>query len=244
MSTTEDISRIGRAFVRGLEQVLGPKLFGVYFYGAAAFPDAGPLGDIDFHVIVVSELSAHECSLLEDLHESLAREYFPLGGEMDGYYLLLADARLTEPPRSQMWQHAIDYSWALHRTHILAGRRIVLFGPDPAALYQPVSWPEIEQALYGELDYVARHLEEIPGYCVLNLCRLIYSFETREVVISKSQAAHWAIDSMPEWREHIELAQKSYAQQLGPAEKQFLLEHVQSFFQFADRRIRIALSKG
>ena len=237
MTSVMDVAGISRAFAEGLLRILGEKLYGVYIYGAAAFPDAVPTGDIDFHVILESELTDEERSNLEKLHQSLAEQFPPLGGEMDGYYLLLADARRATPPRSEMWQRAVDTSWALHRAHIRAGRCIVLYGPDPAEIYLAASWPEIERDLWGELAYVEDHLLDYPDYCILNLCRLIYSFETRDVVVSKAQAAAWAHDALPEWRRHVELAQKSYARQATAEDRQFMLAEVGAFYEFARARI-------
>ncbi len=244
MMISQQVSIIGQAFAEGLKRILGEKLHGAYVYGAAAFPDAFPTGDIDYHVILNSVLTDGERSELEGLHELLAEQYPPLGGEMDGYYILLDDARRESPPRSQMWRRATDDSWALHREHIRAGRRIVLHGPDPTGIYPPASWPEIESALYGEVDYVEKHLHQYPDYCILNLCRLIYSFETKDVVVSKAQASDWACDALPEWRRHIELARKSYARQATPEDRQFMLAEVETFLEFARTRIERACQKG
>jgi len=244
MSIAHDVSTIGRAFVDGLRRILGEKLHGAYIYGAAAFPDAVPTGDIDFHVILKSELTESERSELEGLHKSLAEQFPPLGGEMDGYYILLDDARQETPPRSQMWDRATDDAWALHREHIRAGRHIVLHGPDPKGIYPPASWPELERALHGELEYVGTHLHEYPDYCILNLCRLIYSFETKDVVVSKAQTADWARDALPEWGRHVELAKKSYARQATPEDRQFMLAEVGPFLEYAHERIERARQKG
>lgn len=240
MAISQEVSIISQAFVYGLKRILGEKLHSAYIYGAAAFPDAVPTGDIDYHVILKSELTDSERSELEMFHESLAEQYPPLGGEMDGYYILLADARRESPPRSQMWRRAIDNSWALNREHILAGRHIVLHGPEPAEIYPPASWPEIESALYGELDYVEKHLHEYSDYCILNLCRLIYSFETKDVVVSKAQTSDWACDALPEWKRHIELARKSYARQATEEDRQFMLAEIRAFLEFARTRIEQA----
>lgn len=244
MSVSREIIIIGQAFVDGLEAILGEKLHGAYVFGAAAFTDVLPTSDIDFHVILKDILTDHERAELELLHESLAEKYPPLGGEMDGYYILLNDAVCESLPRSQMWKRATDDSWALHREHIRAGRHIILYGPDPKEIYLPASWSEIENALYGELDYVEKHLQEYPDYCVLNLCRLIYSFETKEVVISKDQASEWARAAFPEWCRHIELARKSYARQATSADRQFLLAEVGRFLDFAHTRIAQACKQS
>jgi hypothetical protein len=244
MSIAQEVSTIGRAFVSGLKRILKEKLYGAYIYGAAAFPDAVPAGDIDFHVILESELTDSERSGLEALHESLSKQYPSLGSDLDGYYLLLADARRERPPRSQMWRRATDDSWALHRQHIRAGRHIVLYGPEPVEIYPPASWPEIEEALCVELDYVERHLHEHPGYCILNLCRLIYSFETKDVVVSKAQASDWACEALPEWKPLVIMARESYPDRATTEEMRFMLAEVDGLLEFARKRIEHARLAG
>ncbi|MCD5417522.1 DUF4111 domain-containing protein [Candidatus Bipolaricaulota bacterium] len=237
MTISQQVSIIGQAFVNGLKDILGKKLYGVYIYGASAFPDTLPIRDIDFHVILNSELTDEERLRLEKLHKSLAQKYPPLGGEFDGYYILLKDALRKTPPKSQMWKRATDNSWALHREHILAGRHIILYGPEPKEIYPPATWPEVETSLYGELDYIEKHLRDYPDYCILNLCRLIYSFETRDVAVSKAQASDWASNALPQWRRHIELARKSYARQATPEGRWFMLAEVGKFLGFVKGRI-------
>lgn len=237
MYISQDVTKINHAFVDGLRRILGEKLHGAYVFGAAAFPDAVPTGDIDFHVILNSPLTDDERSSLEKLHDSLAEQFPPLGGELDGYYILLVDARCESPPKSQMWRRAVDESWALHREHIRAGRHIILHGPEPTEIYPPALWPEIEAALHGELAYVRNHLREHPAYCILNLCRLMYSFETKDVVVSKAQASVWAQGAVPEWSRHIDLARKSYAHQTTEEDEQFMLDAIEKFFEFSQTRI-------
>jgi len=243
VAASKEVRTICAAFAKGLRTILGDKLYGAYVYGAAAFPDAAPTRDIDFHVILSEPLTKAERSALEELHKSLSRRYPPLGGELDGYYILLKDARRGKPPKSQMWQRATDHSWPLHCEHLRAGRCIVLHGPDPKGVYPPATWSEIEKALRGELDYVEKHLHDYPDYCILNLCRLIYSYETGEVVVSKAAASDWACDTLPEWRRHIEAAKRSYAGRSTPQEREFMLAEVRGLFRFARARIEQAMAK-
>jgi hypothetical protein len=238
MDIPNEIEELCRVFLRGLNTALGDKLYGVYLYGALAFPEGGPTGDIDFHVILSEALNAREKSELNDLHATLARDFAPLGADMDGYYILLEEARQTTPPRHQLLAGVVDNSWALHREHIRAGRCIVLQGPDPRQIYPATSWPELASALQGELDYVAKHLTDYPAYCVLNLCRLIYSFETGDVVVSKRASGRWAQDACPEWRPLIEAATRSYDSQATAQDRELLESEVGRFFDFACERIQ------
>jgi len=108
------VRRLSSAFLDGLLEVLGEKLFALYFYGAVAFPETQALGDIDFHAILGARLSDGERRALVELHERLASDFPPLGGELDGYYLLLEEARRSAPPRDELRPDKIDGSFALH----------------------------------------------------------------------------------------------------------------------------------
>ena len=238
MNIPDGIQDLCHAFLYGLDATLGTNLYGVYLYGALAFPEGGATGDIDFHVILKEPLNAGEKSGLHSLHATLAGDYPPLGAELDGYYILLEDARQTSSPRHQLLPDVTDASWALHCAHIRAGRCIVLYGPDPREIYPAASWPELEHALEGELDFVRKHLADYPAYCVLNLCRLMYSFETGDVVVSKQASAKWAYDAFPQWQPHIEAAKRSYEKQATTTDEQLLKSEVRSFFDFACERIR------
>jgi hypothetical protein len=114
----------------------------------------------------------------------------------------------------------------------------VLCGPDPKQIYPAATWPELADALEGELEYVARHLEEYPDYCVLNLCRLMVSYKAQDVVISKWASAEWAAAAFAEWRPLLAAATRSYARQATPEDQELLASQVADFFSFACDRIR------
>lgn len=233
MELPADIQNLCRAFLEGLKEVLGKRLLGVYLYGALAFPDAGPLSDIDFHVILQSPLELQEKAQVQALHTALAHDFPPLGAELDGYYIILEDARRVTPPIDQLRENLHDYSWALHCAHIRRGRCIVLHGLDPLLVYPEVTWPELELALAGELDFVAENLYRYPAFCVLNLCRLMYSFATQDVVISKRFSAQWASGEFPEWAALIESAKNTYDRRAAPADQDLLKAKAVLFFTFA-----------
>jgi methyltransferase (TIGR00027 family) len=232
-----EIQNICQAFLGSLNRVLRDKLFGVYLYGASAFPDAGPINDIDFHVILSAPLDSQEKSHIQALHAILAQDFPPLGAELDGYYILLDDARRTIPPIDQLRDDLVDASWALHCAHIRRGRCIVLQGPDPLQVYPDVSWLELDHALAGELDFVDENLNQYPAYCVLNLCRIMYSYTNRNVVVSKIFSAQWATGEFPEWTTLIEAARKKYAHQATSSDMQILDSRTSRFFDFATKQI-------
>jgi hypothetical protein len=116
-----EIREVCQAFLNGLTGALGEKLFGVYIYGAVAFPDTFAIGDIDFHVILREALTGTEKANIDRLHQDLQRDHPPLGGELDGYYILLEAVQGETPPQSQMWSLATDFACE-QIAHSRAGR--------------------------------------------------------------------------------------------------------------------------
>jgi hypothetical protein len=231
------VQDLTQALQQGLVNILKEKLYGVYLYGAVAFPDTDVVHDIDFHVILTETLSEKEKQEINGLHATLGEEFPQFGRELDGYYILLEDALSTTPPKHQLLPGVMDGSWALHREHIRVGRCIILHGPDPKQIFPPCSWQDLERSLLGELRYIEDHLHEFPDYCILNLCRIMYSVSTRDVVISKLMSAVWAQDIFPEWKPLIQAARNSYNKKATPREEEMLDSKINEFLEFS--RIRI-----
>jgi hypothetical protein len=202
MDAVRSPDALPRHFRDGLIETLGANLIGIYLYGAITFPDSqDQIQDLDFHVIVRNEFSERERREVDSLCHDLARDFTVDRGDLDGYFITLEDTRQTVPPPTQMWplwHTPADASWALHCAHIRAGQCIVLKGPDPLTLYPQPSWPDLRAALLVEIQFVDGHLADAPAYCVLNACRILYSFGSRNVVISKRGAADWAMEALAE----------------------------------------------
>ncbi len=231
-----------KAFIDGLRAVLGDKLHSVYINGAVTFPETKHYGDLDFHVILNDPLTDGEKSDLLDLHKVLARDFPPLGAELDCHYILLEDVRGSSPPEHQLVDGVRDEAWALHREHMRAGRVFILHGPDPVVIFPAPSRPEIDYALQGELNYVRDHLDIHHAYCVMNLCRLMYSYETRDVVTSKAASGVWAREKFPQWVELIDAAVKAYAGEATDQDRELMVSRVHEFYKFACDRINLGLN--
>ncbi len=237
MTQPDEVQPLCHAFLRGLNSLLGGKLHGVYLYGAVVFPEAGPVKDVDLHVIIQESLTSTESQELNRLHADLAQHYPPLGAELDCYYVLLADARQSAPPQHQLNTDIVDNWWALHRAHMLAGKCIVLYGPEPAEIFPDPSWLELTAALNYELGWIENILDSYPAYCVLNLCRVAYSFKTKDVVISKQAAATQLTEMYPEWSPLVAAAKRIYGNRMDESDKLLLRSQMGRFRRFALDRI-------
>ena len=234
---TDTTQRLCQAFSEGLIHCLGSKLVALYVYGAAVFPETQGTGDVDLHAIIKSVLTPTEKDGILALQRTMAKRFPPLGEELDAYVILLADAKQSGFPVHQLDTSIVDNAWALHRAHWLAGWYVGLHGPEPAALVSEPTWEELDEALQEELAYVEEHLAQYPGYGIMNLCRLMYSYRTRNVVTSKFGASAWAMDQHLAWKNLIDLARRSYTQGLPSGDNDELRSQAPLFFTFAKERI-------
>ncbi|HLJ68556.1 MAG TPA: aminoglycoside adenylyltransferase domain-containing protein [Chloroflexota bacterium] len=237
-----DIAAVVGAFGERVQSVLGNSLFGIYLYGSLTFTDSRDLSqDIDFHVVVHEPLGDERRQAIHRIRPDLARELGPLAGELDGYVVLDSDLQSTSPPRHQLWPLSrvpSDGAWALHCAHIRSGRVITLFGSDPTDIYPTPSWPDLRTALFGEIRFVDEHLVEAPAYAVLNATRILYSFHSRDVVISKAGAAGWALEVLErQLADTVRAALRHYLGQDTPGDQRTLESQVRPFVDSMWRRI-------
>ncbi|GAC1474432.1 MAG: DUF4111 domain-containing protein [Chloroflexota bacterium] len=230
------------AFLAGLRSILGENLVGVYFYGAITFPDSqGTVADLDYHVILNTPLDDETREAIHGLRGSLARDFPPLGNELDGYFVTVQDAKRTSRAPTQMhplWRLSVDDAWALHCAHICAGQVITLFGPDPLMVYPEPAWDDLEAALVHELSYVQEHQKDAPAYGILNACRILLSVRSRDVVISKRGAAVWALAHVPQrWHDAIRLAMLAYERPVGEAEGELLRVSIGPFLRYVEAEL-------
>ena|GEM_PF-487647 len=234
--TAPDIQHVCDAYLEGLGEILGDALHGVYTYGAAMFEDGGTVQDLDCHVILDAAPSDEQRSRLIDLHRDLEIRFPPLGVEVDAYCILADGARKRVPPPNQLIEIR-DESWALHSAPVRGGRYRTLLGSEPADIFPIPSWSALTEALDHELAFISDNLR-YPDYCTLNLCRIIRSFEEKNVVRSKHGSGRWASERYAQWKGLIQAAIRSYANTATDADNALLRDQVVPFHQFALDEIR------
>jgi hypothetical protein len=214
--------------------ILGDDLVAIWAYGSTVGPDR-PLrpADLDTHVIVRRRPDAQTARRIEDAHDAIAHHS---GLEWDAWYIFADDARQAEPPRHAFREGRRDTAWAVHRAHWLAGQYVQVHGQQPADVVAPPTWPELEADLDRELEHVERHIAEgdtdpyEASYAILNGSRILYSIETRNVVLSKRAAGKWALEHLPaRWHAAIRAAERAYDNQATPEETELLAREMGLF---------------
>ena len=198
-----------------IQAILGSQLIGFYLVGSLVTGDFDPLSsDVDLIALTATDLNAAEVSRLEALHLSLIHDdprldnrievlYTPLGrlnGAQQDYNV--AEISPGEPFHVKEIHHD---QWTIN-WYVLREKGVVLFGPDPHALVDPIPHEKIVRVVQDLSRETPNWFEPAhlggQGYVILTLCRGLRLVRTGDFV-SKKQAALWSAAQFPEWRDLI-----------------------------------------
>ena len=227
-----EIQALCNRLLAGLKEALGDNLYGIYLYGAIVFPETRYIQDIDFHVIVNTKLTSLEKEAIKRLHDELIEEFQISKDDLDGYYILLDDAQKLVTPWHQVYPDIPDDSWSLHIAHMKAGYCIVLYGAEPDTFLPEPTWSDLKASLDTTLAFTLKHIDIYPAYCILNLCRLLYSHTTRNVVVSKRGAGEWIIKNYPEWKALVESALRIFEKEEKVGDRNNIQTEIDGFHRF------------
>jgi hypothetical protein len=233
----QEIQAISNSLLDGLKVVLNDYLWGIYLYGAMVFPETRYIQDIDFHVILNRNLTHDEKERVKALHRVLSIKFPRFKDELDGYYILLSDARQISTPWHQIYPDIPDESWSLHIAHMRAGYCIVLYGPEPKSFLPEPTWEDLVFGLDAALKHTLKYLDTHPDYCMLNFCRILYSFSTKNVVVSKRRAAEWIQEQFPGWSQLTGCALRVFEREERKEDRNLLQSKTREFYQFLCRKI-------
>ena len=203
-----DINTFLALLLSRMHATLRENLTGLYLYGSLATGDFDRgSSDIDFIAAISSELDESDVARLRAMHEEIGAMGGEWGGRLEGAYISLAALRRYEPAYRQPFlsedaPFAIaraDADWIINR-HTLREKGVVLYGPPPATLIDPVSHEELATAVRDQLrGFWTRAIDEpeflrprrYQAFAVLTMCRALYALEEGDIV-SKPDAARWA----------------------------------------------------
>jgi hypothetical protein len=202
-------------FLVEVQAVLGNHFVGLYVHGSLAYGDFNPeRSDIDFLVVTDDGLPARLLPELEAMHARLAVSGLTWATKMEGAYIPRTALRRHDPLHAtHPWLgvdghfavEQIGSDWIIQRS-ILREKGVVVAGPPPQTLIEPVSPDGLRRAVLGSLREwwsppfpSPERFEsgEYRAYAVLTMCRSLYVLE-HGTVASKPFAARWAQSALGE----------------------------------------------
>jgi hypothetical protein len=218
-----DVNAVLHVLLSGAQTILGPHFVGMYLYGSLVGGDFDPQrSDVDFVVVTADALPDKMIAALEALHARIAASGSTAltgagskwAAKLEGAYVPQQTLRRHNPiappcphiNEGHFYLAPLGSDWVLQR-HIIREQGVVVAGPAPQTLIDPVQPDELRRAVLGFLrewwapmlhDPDPRlHGGEYQAYAVLTMCRALYTLQYGTVV-SKPVAARWARGALGE----------------------------------------------
>ena len=219
------VNAIVKRLLTNVRDILGDQLVGMYLHGSLANGGFDEHSDIDVVFVTQEELPEQAFSALHDMHADMAKNDSPWAVQQEVSYIPQSTLRrfdrsdmlhphLDRGPEEKLRWMAHESDWTIQR-HILRERGIVIMGPEPRGLIDPVKPDDLRRAVAEGLPLWLNPILNNPSeinrrgyqsFFVLSLCRMLYTLK-RGAIISKQEAAAWAMESLdPHWIPLIERA--------------------------------------
>ena len=224
-----------------IQDVLGDQLVGLYLYGSLSSGDFDPASsDVDFLAVTREAITGGDPGFerLREMHRRIAASGLPFADHLEGSYipedaLRCYDAVMAwHPTIGSDWPFKLGFhgaNWVIERA-IVRERGVVLYGPPPETLIDPVSPEQLRAATCQQLTAVWQtRIDDqydhwprprlFPAFAVLTHCRALYTLQ-HGAVCSKPVAAAWAAQTHPAWEPVIAWAHAHRAdrEETTPAE--------------------------
>lgn len=217
-----ELNDVLRELVASARSILSVDFCGAYLQGSFAIGEADVHSDVDFVVVTHEEVCSGNLDALQSMHKRIYGLDVPWAQHLEGSYIpkaLLRRGDSTRTPFLFLDNGASELVWDNHCNTavvrwLLREHGVVLAGPDPRQLIDPVSPAELksealavmpEYAAWARASTDAMSCWQQP-YLVLTLCRLLHTVH-RGTVASKRESGEWALGALDvEWADLVQRA--------------------------------------
>lgn len=218
----QDVNVFLNRLLSNMQATLGDQLIGLYLGGSLALGDFNPQrSDIDFVAVTVDELPPAMIVALGEMHANLWATGTNWARKLDGSYVpqqVIRRWTSDHPPCPFVEGDELtltNQGSAVIQRHIIHRYGVVVAGPSPQSLIDPVDADELRSALRQMLEKWWRPLLDDPTwvqqsqkqpFAILTMCRTLYALE-HGLVASKPVAARWCQQALDQqWTALIEWA--------------------------------------
>ena len=211
-----ELNLVLRELVEGVRGVLGRDFVGACLQGSFAVGDFDRHSDVDFIVVVASELSDTKVRALQELHGRIHDLDCAWARHLEGSYFPSDILRDCARRGRELWY--LDHgSRSLVRSEhcntavvrwVVRERGVALAGPAPGTLVDPIPVGTLRAEIAQTIGEWGREILVEParfsnrfyqGYIVLNYCRMLHDLHTG-FPGSKKAGADWAKTALdPAW---------------------------------------------
>lgn len=231
-SVPREVELLLDELVARVTRALKSNLVGVYLRGSIATGGFDPeTSDIDFLVVTNGTISKAEYAALERMHTDLRDLDNPFARRLEGSYIDRNSLRMFGPDERRHPSIGTDweFQWDDHRQNwiierwVLRERGVVLTGPSPETLIDPISIETLKDAARSEIQVRLEHWasgDDVPTWLeprfyqafeVTTVCRALYTLK-HGTAPSKTEAVAWARETLPEpWASLVRRTERWHA---------------------------------
>ena len=220
-----DVNEVLGLLLMNAKDALQDQFVGMYLYGSLASGDFNTnTSDIDFLIITKHILSETTVSKLESMHTRIWNTGLRWASKLEGSYVHKELIRRHDPEgapcptvnEEKFFVARRGSDWIIQR-HVIREHGVIMEGPDPKTLINPVSSDDIRNAVLETLDdwwfsilndrpWLKDRGVEYQAYAVISMCRALHALE-HGTIVSKPKAVQWAQKHLEgQWNDIIEMA--------------------------------------
>jgi predicted nucleotidyltransferase len=220
-----DVNEVLNLLLSNAKEILKDQFIGMYLYGSLSSGDFNPsTSDIDFLILTNDSLSEQTIAELEKMHKQTWATSLKRAGKLEGAYVPKELIRRHNPHgvpcpavnEGKFYVAGLGSDWIVQR-HVIREHGVVLAGPDPKTLIDPVSSDDIRDAVIGILNewwfpmledpsWLRDHEPEYRAFAVITMCRVLHAFE-HGTVVSKPKSIEWALTKLDDpWKQLVDKA--------------------------------------
>ena len=204
-------------------EALGANFIGAYLVGSFALGDADEYSDVDFLIPTKDTITSTQEARLRAMHAGFPERDVGWARHLEGSYPPREELR-TLTALGKAWLYVdngateMERSTHCNKAHVrwaLRERGIVLAGPDPRTLVDPVTARDLRMGALEDAAIYHEWLQESPDdledawaqpYVVVTFCRILNTLDSGHIT-SKREALLWGLANLdPEWADLIQLA--------------------------------------
>ncbi len=222
MTLYPDVNEAVNLLLHKVRGVLGSNFVGMYLHGSLASGDFNlETSDVDFVIVTTDVIQDETLKTLAAMHKHLLSHNQKWLDKLEGSYITQTAFRQYNPNDKTPWPtlNEKDFYLAPHephwiiQRHIIREQGIVIAGPTPKSLIDPVYPNDLRNAVKSYLykwwqpmltDSTKLQSSDYQAYAILSMCRTLYTLQYGEIA-SKPVAAKW-IQQKTQWRDAIEQA--------------------------------------
>ena len=232
-TTNPELNAVLHELVTSAQAVLGANFVAAYLQGSFAIGDWDFDSDVDFLIAIESQVSSASMPALQAMHGRIYDLQSNWAKHLEGSYFPKEILRRGDPTRRPLWyldNTSRELVWSNHdNTQVIRwvtrAHGIILAGPDPCTLIEPVSAGDLRREVLATMREWAQQLFTNPGemdnrwyqpFAVLGYCRMLHTLHTGRVG-SKPAGARWAQSALD--RRWAGLIQRAWEERPAPSLK-------------------------